>query len=162
MVTLNLVTKTNDDKIIKDYLEANASDVLAEKINNGTPFEKDGKKLLNKKTLENFMKFACGEAKKLAEQGVMGAFVDNDVVYGWAFHYFEEDDLEGTLYNEDGTEYKPYVLPTPKYEPKPVEPPKPQLKNVSMFDLVNNAKLAELDNEIAELNAPEIELEVAV
>ena len=137
-MTLNLDAKTNEERKVKAYLEANASEVLAEKINNGVRIQKDGKTLLNKKTLAGFMKFACDEAKKQAEKGAQSACIDDDVVYGWAVHYFEEDSIEGTLYNEDGTEYKkqPGVAtkaPTVKYTP-PKPQPKPQM---SMFDLLD-------------------------
>ena len=142
MPTLNLTATTNEEQKIKAYLEANASDTLAEKINDGVRIQKDGKNLLNKKTLTDFMKFACGEAQKQAEKGAQSACIDDDVVYGWAVHYFEEDSIEGTLYNEDGTEYKiqpkPAVkAPTTNYTPpKPQQPqPKPQL---SMFDMLEN------------------------
>ena len=136
---LNLGATTKEQQKIKTYLEANASDILAEKINNGVRIQKDGKTLLNKKTLAGFMKFACDEAKKQAEKGVQSACIDDTVVYGWAVHYFEEDSIEGTLYNEDGTEYKkqPGVAtkaPTVKYTP-PKPQPKPQL---SMFDMLEN------------------------
>ena len=135
---LNLDAKTNEERKVKAYLEANASEMLAEKINNGVCIQKDGKTLLNKKTLAGFMKFACDEAKKQAEKGAQSACIDDDVVYGWAVHYFEEDGIEGTLYNEDGTEYKkqPGVAakaPTVKYTP-PKPQPKPQM---SMFDLLD-------------------------
>ena len=68
-------------------------------------------------------------------------------MYGWAVHYFEEDSIEGTLYNEDGTEYKkqPSVAakaPTVKYTP-PKPQPKPQM---SMFDLLD-AKPEEPDED---------------
>ena len=135
---LNLDAKTNEERKVKAYLEANASEILAKKINNGVRIQKDGKTLLNKKTLAGFMKFACDEAKKQAEKGAQSACIDDDVVYGWAVHYFEEDSIEGTLYNEDGTEYKkqPGVAtkaPTVKYTP-PKPQPKPQM---SMFDLLD-------------------------
>ena len=144
---LNLDAKTNEERKVKAYLEANASEMLAEKINNGVCIQKDGKTLLNKKTLAGFMKFACDEAKKQAEKGAQSACIDDDVVYGWAVHYFEEDDIEGTLYNEDGTEYKkqPSIAakaPTVKYTP-PKPQPKPQM---SMFDLLD-AKPEEPDED---------------
>ena len=144
---LNLDAKTNEERKVKAYLEINASDILAEKINNGVRIQKDGKLLLNKKTLAGFMKYACDEAKKQAEKGAHSACIDDDVVYGWAVHYFEEDSIEGTLYNEDGTEYKkqPGVAtkaPTVKYTP-PKPQPKPQL---SMFDLLD-AKPEEPDED---------------
>ena len=93
------------------------------------------------------MKFACDEAKKQAEKGAQSACIDDDVVYGWAVHYFEEDSFVGMLYNEDGTEHKnqPSVAtkaPTVKYTP-PKPQPKPQL---SMFDLLD-AKPEEPDED---------------
>ena len=62
--------------------------------------------------------------------------VEDDIVFGWAVHFFEEDSIEGTLFNEDGSEYKPQPkpaakAPTVKAQPKPQ--PKPQM---SMFDLM--------------------------
>ena len=135
---LNLQATTKEEQKVKAYLEANASEVLAEKINNGVRIQKDGKMLINKKTLAGFMKFACDEAKKQAEKGASSACIDDDTVYGWAVHYFEEDSIEGTLYNEDGTEYK---APMPKVTAKAPAvksvPPKPQPKpQMSMFDLM--------------------------
>lgn len=106
MKTLNLIANTTAQERVKEYLEANASDVLADKINNGTPIEKDGKTLTNKKTLDGFMKYATEEARKIAEKGASSACIEDSVVFGWAIHYFEEDSIVGTLYNEDGTEYK--------------------------------------------------------
>ena len=103
---LAIEAKGTEQEKIKKYLEANASEVLADKINNGVVIEKDGKKLINKKTLDGFMQFAGDEARKQAEKGARSACLDDEVVYGWAIHYFEEDSITGVLYNEDGTEYK--------------------------------------------------------
>ena len=113
MITLNLTATTTEEKVLKEYLEQNVSEILADKINNGVPVEKDGKQLISRKTLAGFMKFAAEEAKKQAEQGATSACVHSDVVFGWVIHYFEEDSILGTLYNEDGTEYK-----APKPAPK--------------------------------------------
>ena len=144
---LNLEAVTKEQQKIKAYLEANASDILAEKINNGVRIQKDGKTLLNKKTLAGFMKFACDEAKKQAEKGTQSACIDDDVVYGWAVHYFEEDSIEGTLYNEDGTEYKKQPGVTAKTPTVKYTPPKPQPKpQMSMFDLLD-AKPEEPDED---------------
>ena len=136
---LNLQATTKEEQKVKAYLEANASETLAEKINNGVRVQKDGKMLINKKTLADFLQFACDEAKKQAEKGASSACIDDETVYGWAVHYFEEDSIEGTLYNEDGTEYKASM---PKVTAKaPVvkaAPPKPQPKpQMSMFDLLD-------------------------
>ena len=134
-MTLNLEAKTTAEQRVKAYLEQNASEVLARKINEGVKIVKDGKTLLNKKTLSGFLKFACDEAKKQAEKGAQSACIDDAVVYGWAVHYFEEDGIEGTLYNEDGTEYKPAVT-KPKSVPT-YTPPKPKPKpQISIFDMM--------------------------
>lgn len=136
---LNLQAATKEEQKVKAYLEANASEVLAKKINNGVRIHKDGKMLINKKTLAGFLKYACDEAKKQAEKGAQSACIDDDTVYGWAVHYFEEDSIEGTLYNEDGTEYKaPMPKVTAKAPAVKAAPPKPQPKpQMSMFDLLD-------------------------
>ena len=140
MISLNLTASGAEQNLIKDYLEQNASETLADKINNGVMIEKDGKKLLNVKTLTGFMAYAAEEARKLAEKGAKCTCIEDTVVFGWAIHYFEEESIEGTLYLEDGTEYKT----TPKVVPRKMEIPKvetkkkaPELDNgqQSMFDL---------------------------
>lgn len=136
MVTLNLETKSEAQKRLKKFLEQNASEILADKINNGVYIEKDGKRLLNKKNLDSFIKYATNEAKKQAAKGESGAFVEDNVVFGWLIHYYEEDDIIGTLYNEDGTEYKPVVKTTAK-SVTPITPPKPAPKpQMSIFDMI--------------------------
>lgn len=132
---LNLETKSKEQELVKAYLEENAGETLAEKINNGTPFEKDGKTFINKKTLDGFMKYASSEARKLASKGANSACVEDKVVYGWAIHYFEEDSIEGTLYNEDGTAYKPAPKPTPA-KVKTVGPKKPEQRQPTLFDFM--------------------------
>ena len=143
---INLTATNKQEELILAYLQENASETLADKINNGTPFEKDGKPLINKKTLSGFMKYACDEARKLAEKGASSACVDDATVYGWAIHYFEEDSIEGTLYTIDGEEYKPApkkVAPITKQTAKtsvvstatPVVS-SPQNKQESLFDML--------------------------
>ena len=146
-MTLHLIATTTEEKVVKEYLEQTVSEVLADKINNGVPVEKDGKKLISKKTLAGFMKYATEEARKQAAKGATNACLHSDIVFGWAIHYFEEDSIPGTLYNEDGTEYKA-PKPAPKATSKktvtatatdtPTAPdPKPQPKagQMSMFEL---------------------------
>lgn len=150
---LNLTAHNPAEEAIKAYLEQNASEALAEKINNGTPITKDGKQLINRKDLDGFMKYAETEARKLAEKGARFACVDHNTVFGWAIHYFEEEAIVGELFNLDGTPYtaekkapapktakpgtkaepKPTPKPTPKAEPKkatilPTPTPKPEQK----------------------------------
>ncbi len=141
---LNLKANTPAEQRILEYLQNNASETLAEKINNGTPFEKDGNPLLNKKTLAGFMKYACEEARKTVESGSSFACIEDSVVYGWAVHYFEEESIEGTLYTLDGKEYKPAVKAknAQKSTYTPTSAPKPQNQQASLFDIIsqeNNA-----------------------
>lgn len=131
---LKLETKNKQQELVLEYLESNASDTLIEKINNGVRVTKDNVELVNKKDLDGFFKYATGEARKLVEKGATSACVEDSVVFGWAIHYFEEESIEGTLLNLDGT---PYKKPIPKSTYKPpvkVEPPKPTSSQLSMFD----------------------------
>lgn len=137
MTKLNLEATSREQEIVKTYLEENASETLAEKINNGTPVEKDGKQLINRKTLDGFMRYACDEARKLAAKGASSACVEDMVVFGWAIHYFKEDSIEGTLYNADGTEYKPVRTPAskPTTTVKAVAKPQPA-PQMTLFDFM--------------------------
>lgn len=166
MIKLNLETKTKEQELIKQYLEENVSEILAEKINNGVKIEKDNKTLINKKGLNSFMKYANDESRKLAEKGSNCACIEDKVVYGWAIHYFEEDSIEGNLYNEDGTEYKVEIKKaTPKIESKP-EPKKPEKQQATLFDLISfdtsqrQEKIEANEQTTEELNKPPIEYEV--
>lgn len=137
MTKLNLEATSREQEIVKAYLEENASETLAEKINNGTPVEKYGKQLINRKTLDGFMRYACDEARRLAAKGASSACVEDKIVFGWAIHYFEEDSIEGTLYNADGTEYKPVRTPASKLTTtvKAVAKPQPA-PQMTLFDFM--------------------------
>lgn len=136
MIKLNLTPQNKQEELILNYLQNNASETLADKINNGTPYEKDGNPLLNKKTLSGFMKHACDEARNLAEKGANSACIDDATVYAWAIHYFEEDSIEGTLYTIDGAEYKPAPKKTINSRTVTVkpQPQKQQSLQFSLFD----------------------------
>lgn len=143
MIKLNLTPQNKQEELILTYLQNNVSEALADKINNGTPFEKDGHPLLNKKTLSGFMKYACDEARKLAEKGANSACIDDVTVYGWAIHFFEEDLIEGTLYTIDGEEYKPAPKKVATTKPATVkpQPPKPQNLQFSIFDKIDDTEV---------------------
>jgi len=156
MQELNLTATTLEQTRIKEYLELNASNTLAEKINNGVIIEKEGKALLNKKDLNLFMKYACDEARKQAYKGATSACIDDATVFGWAIHYFEEDTIEGTLYNEDGTEYKAKpTITTGKLKLK-VKTEKPQSKQFSLFDISEDTATEQKDTETQNDNSTEI------
>lgn len=141
-MTLNLEAKNKQEELVLAYLQENASQALADKINNGTPFEKDGKPLRNKKTISGFMNYACEEAKKLAEKGANSACIDSDTVFGWAMHFFEEDTIEGTLYTLDGAEYKPAPKQTKSVSKPPVvkKPEPPKERQFTIFDMAEEAE----------------------
>src|SRR5574344_1841402 len=100
MTKLNLETKSREQELIKAYLEENAIQTLADKINNGVATDKDGKPLISKKDLDGFFLYASEEARKLADKGARSACVEDKTVYGWAIHYFEEDSIIGKLAGE--------------------------------------------------------------
>ena len=143
MRTLNLATDGREQERIKAYLEEHASEELATKINNGTPFTKDGKTLTNRKTLKGFMDYARGEAQKQTAKGAQYAMIDDEVVFGWAIHYFEEDSIDGTLYTIDGEEYKPVKKAAPVATPKPVATKKEEPAQQSMFDMLAESTVGE-------------------
>lgn len=156
---LNLTAQNKQEELVLKYLQDNASDVLANKINNGTLFEKDGHSLTNKKTLTGFMKYACDEARNLAEKGANSACIDDATVYGWAIHYFEEESIEGTLYTIDGAEYKPTVkrVESNAVKAKP-EPKKQENVQFSFFDNLTEqeVKYNETDNSSADMDENEV------
>ena len=138
-MNLNLETKTKEHEIIKQYLQDNVSEELANKINNGVQIAKDNKTLINKNTLSGFMEYASKQAREQSEKGANSACIEDKVVFGWAIHYFEENELIGELFNLDGSKYEP---PKPKYTPpksiKPVTKPEPKVvaKQTTLFDFI--------------------------
>lgn len=159
MIKLNLKANNKQEEVILAYLQEHASETLADKINNGTPFEKDGKPLLNKKTLAGFMKYACDEARKLAEKGANSACIDDATVYGWAIHYFEEESIEGTLYTIDGAEYKPTVkrIESNAVKAKP-EPKKQENAQYSFFDNLSEQEVKEHETDNSSVDTDENEV----
>lgn len=126
---LNLTAQGDNQKIILQYLEENASDVLAEKINSGT------------KTLQDCWNFIVECAKK--ELHSMDGAIRDDVVFGWAIHFFEEDAIKPkkefinkTMPNGDIVRVeagKKKAEEKPKKEEKKSEL---ELQQITLFDLV--------------------------
>lgn len=81
MGKLNLKAANGNEEIILNYLKENASADLCERINKGN------------KTLTQCWNYILTEAKKLAQNRC--ACVADDVVFGWAIHFFEEDAIKG-------------------------------------------------------------------
>lgn len=83
MARINKTADGRNQQLVLEYLENNASDVLVEKINSGN------------KTLSGCWSFITKEARKLASNNC--ACVDDQTVFGWAIHYFEEDDIDEAI-----------------------------------------------------------------
>lgn len=79
MAELRLKAEGRNQELVLAYLQENASEALAEKINSGS------------KTMSGCWEFITSEARKLAHNSC--AAVEDSMVYGWAVHYFEEDDI---------------------------------------------------------------------
>lgn len=84
--SINLEAKNGNEETILAYLNENASDVLAEKINAGN------------KTLTQCWNYIVSQAKEQATNGC--ACIADSEVYGWAIHFFEEDGIDGSKFNK--------------------------------------------------------------
>ena len=104
------------------------------------------------------MKYAANEARKSAVNNC--AIIEDEVVFGWAIHYFEEDKIEGVLYNEDGTKFEPKIeiKKQVKNENKiEINKPKKEENNYSLFDYITKEepeKVQTIENK--EINKLEI------
>jgi hypothetical protein len=96
-----LKANSKETEIILDYLEENASDVLAQKIHDG------------KKTMDDCWKFIYECAKKAAAGKNCYGCADQEV-FGWAVHFFEEDSIKA----EDIVKDVPVKSENPKKEVK--------------------------------------------
>lgn len=76
---LGLKAESSAQKMVLDYLEANASEVLAEKIRTGN------------KTLGQCWTYIVKQAQKQKDGNC--ACVPDMEVFGWAIHFFEEDSI---------------------------------------------------------------------
>lgn len=75
------------------------------------------------KSIEECIKYIYSQARKLAKGG-NAVGVDDATVYGWAVHYYDEDDIK-----LDKVKERVEVV-APAAEPSRTEQPKPQSKPV--------------------------------
>ena len=115
-------------EIIKDHLDmmAEQDEAFAERYK------------LESKSLDRCIDYITSEAKKQAIKGC--AAIEDAVVYGWAVHYYQEDDLE-----IDKVKAK-VVVPKKKEEPRQVAVKK-EIKPIKALvkDKKNNSKCVQLD-----------------
>ena len=127
MARLNLEAKNQPQALILAYLEQNASDTLAERINQGSH------------TLQDCFDYIRNEARKQAVNGV--AAIEDRQVYGWAIHYFEENGNPGDAPTDDAppviTEKPVRIVREAKKEPKPKKADADQINGqTSIFDFL--------------------------
>lgn len=140
MARLNLEAKNPAQALILQYLEQNASESLAERINAGSH------------NLQDCFDYIRNEARKQAVNNV--AAIEDRQVYGWAVHYFEEDGNPGDApkddapkaYNVTGPKPVRIVREAKKEDPKPEQlkkEPKPKKADAeqitgqtSIFDFI--------------------------
>jgi hypothetical protein len=103
MGNIKIKSATPNEKILLDYLNKNASDDLANRINDGD------------KTLSQCWNYIVSEAKKHAKDGC--ACIDDTTVFGWCIHFFEEDSIKGSDFEKANKSVK-----TATSEDKPCEP----------------------------------------
>ena len=127
---LNLRADGPEQQAVLQYLESNASDVLAEKINNGS------------KTLEGCWKFIESQAKKKAK-GKDCICCSDQEVFGWAVHFFEEDSIKEGEKAKATVEKVETVKATPtglkKVEKKPEQKKEEVVQlegQITLFDFV--------------------------
>ena len=129
-------TKLLDEKmsdvqrVVAEYVDANASDVLVEKINQG------------KKSMADCWSYIFKVAKQEA-CGSKSLCVDDQTVYGWAMHYFEEDDIavEKITFNppvKTEVKEKKKVAAVPKAEHK--KPKEENPAQMTIFDLMGGSQ----------------------
>jgi hypothetical protein len=131
MGNIKIKSATPNEKMLLDYLNKNASEDLANRINDGD------------KTLSQCWNYIVSEAKKHAKDGC--ACIEDKVVYGWAIHFFEEDSIKGEDFNKASTGAK--AVKTGAKEDKPCEPytEEEEVKEVPKPKKAKKEKYPELD-----------------
>ena len=74
------------------------------------------------KSIKECCNYIYSQARKFAK-GSNSVGIDDATVYGWAVHYYDEDDIQVDKVQE------PTEVVTPVAEPAKVDQPKPQLKS---------------------------------
>ena len=151
-------TESYEEHIIAIHLKELISDSTAKKIINGVPVQKDGKTLINKKSIKTFLTYLADEMYKLAteqrhkqpkngKKNWTALAKDGNFIIERALAYFDDDTIHGELYEENGKLYKAAPAETPKNVVRTVqattvtrkpEPPKPQ--QFTLFNFLEETK----------------------
>lgn len=79
------------------------------------------------KSIEECIKYIYSQARKLANGG-NAVGVDDATVYGWAVHYYDEDDIKVDKVKERVDVVAPAAEPSRTEQPKPQPKPMPKRK----------------------------------
>lgn len=120
------------EKAIKQYLDKRASedDLFAKS------YQKENK------NIAECCKYIISQAKKQAENGC--AAIHDEEVFGWAVHYYDEDDIKVSETSDNvkvsvPDQPKPVTAPAPVAEPKPkkqtIKPKKADRTSQPVFTL---------------------------
>lgn len=105
----------------KEIIKAHLEQMAAQDATFAARYHKEGK------TLDNCWKYIVEQAQK-AKEGNCACIAD-DVVFGWAVHYYQEDDVEPTQ------KPTPAVKVAAPSAPKPSAPKAQQKKNCQFVQL---------------------------
>ena len=123
---------SQEEKLVAEYLEENASDVLVEKINNGD------------KGIKDCWSFILNQAKEYAEGNKAVGIADMQV-FGWAIHYFEEDSIKkgktpSTPAKTVTVEEPMAAVPKKEHKAEPKKPKEEMFPGqMTIFDLMGGA-----------------------
>ena len=105
-------TENLEEHIIAIHLKDVIPETVANKIMNGVRIEKDGKTLINKKSIALFLNYLCekmynaAKNNKAKTQNVKAVAKEGTAILDEAIKYFNDDKIIGELYDESGNLYK--------------------------------------------------------
>lgn len=103
---------TQFEDTIKNYLDSRAKE--------DSLFAETYKK--ENKSIEECCKYIMQQAQKMYNKRVNGGIaIDRKTVYGWAVHYYDEDDIELDKVKERVEVVAPVAIQKPVKEEKPVQ-----------------------------------------
>ena len=105
-------TENLEEHIIAIHLKNVIPDSVAYKLIHGVRIEKDGKTLINKKSIALFLNYLCekmynaAKNNKAKTQNVKAVAKEGTAILDEAIKYFNDDKIIGELYDESGNLYK--------------------------------------------------------
>ena len=117
-----MVTTNRAEEMVLHHLLTNTSAAFREK------FDK------SETSIAGCMKYIMSEARKQAQNNQ--ACIADDEVFGWAVHYFEEDEIKEPSKAPQGEIRVAENKPIPPHDPVPVKKKATDENQLSLFDLM--------------------------